>query len=587
MSSPSPNSLPPFRVRRAGLFLLVLVTAILGQEFLGKKRASRWPASSVQVPALVDERQVSVSAELSPLSVFATLKIEDVAASLGYSVTDLQHLLSEISVAYADGNPQPTFCVQRPLQLSVEALCEAVATLQPPSSRRKVARVREVRLKVSPANFRKLQSAPYRLALSSLKSTSPDQLLKEVPQIVKEEPCPHNFSAAALRHLEDLLPAEGVLAGMEKLYKHASECLQPTDEAYEVTHFRQALLREMNHDREGARESIRKAALTVDPKDPPRLDYWAGWFEDPGVVRTDHWNKILRDRPLSFQALLVWEQLGIDPHRIFAQRTALAPLGTVSDPKIGAAIHWMEAFVLSEKIPESQWLVKWIYEKSAPQLVSSNILYLGLLLSKNAPYLDVIAFLNRAAHDNTDFLNTQVLSMLYPKPFFEIFDRATPNMDTYLMLGLARQESGFNPQARSRANARGLLQILPATAELIERRSSKKLFDVETNTSLGVRYVHQLIERFGTVELALAAYNAGPERVDEWQKRYPTKDLMVFLDLIPYRETRNYVPSILRNNYWYRRLYSEGAPHVRSPAGVFEESEIVKKIIGSHMSAQN
>jgi soluble lytic murein transglycosylase-like protein len=71
-----------------------------------------------------------------------------------------------------------------------------------------------------------------------------------------------------------------------------------------------------------------------------------------------------------------------------------------------------------------------------------------------------------------------------------------------------------------------------------------------------VRFFSRLVERYdGNVEFALAAYNAGPERVDVWRMRYPVENRLLFLDLIPFKETREYVASIARNYYWYQRLY--------------------------------
>ena len=81
---------------------------------------------------------------------------------------------------------------------------------------------------------------------------------------------------------------------------------------------------------------------------------------------------------------------------------------------------------------------------------------------------------------------------------------------------------------------------------------------------IGTQFFSKMLERFdGNVEFALAAYNAGPERVDEWRKRYPVSDRLLFLDLIPFKETREYVASIARNYYWYTRLYPNGK---RQPA---------------------
>jgi soluble lytic murein transglycosylase len=85
-----------------------------------------------------------------------------------------------------------------------------------------------------------------------------------------------------------------------------------------------------------------------------------------------------------------------------------------------------------------------------------------------------------------------------------------------------------------------------------------QLMDPRTNVQVGVRYFSGLLQRFGgEAELALAAYNAGPERVEQWLSRYPADDRLLFVDLIPFRETREYVASIARNYYWYRELYLE------------------------------
>ncbi|NDD91764.1 hypothetical protein EBZ37_06740, partial [bacterium] len=77
------------------------------------------------------------------------------------------------------------------------------------------------------------------------------------------------------------------------------------------------------------------------------------------------------------------------------------------------------------------------------------------------------------------------------------------------------------------------------------------------NVRLGVKFFRHLVTRFsGKVDLALAAYNAGPERVDDWLRRYQVEDPVLFVDLIPFRETREYVSLISRNYYWYLQIYA-------------------------------
>jgi soluble lytic murein transglycosylase len=170
-----------------------------------------------------------------------------------------------------------------------------------------------------------------------------------------------------------------------------------------------------------------------------------------------------------------------------------------------------------------------------------------------------IQALNRFATKQPENITAETLRLLYPKPFFDTMDRHTERvMDTSLLLGLARQESSFDPYAVSGANARGLLQILPTTARgLTKKRKQADLHDYAQNIELGALYVTRLAARFGgSFEKALAAYNAGQGNVAKWERRLAmVREMQLWMDLIPFRETRDYVPSILRNAYWYHRLF--------------------------------
>jgi soluble lytic murein transglycosylase len=132
------------------------------------------------------------------------------------------------------------------------------------------------------------------------------------------------------------------------------------------------------------------------------------------------------------------------------------------------------------------------------------------------------------------------------------------------------------------------MQLMPNTARRMERVSKRELYDAKTNIRLGVRFFKQMMDRYNNVtELALAAYNAGPERVDEWLRRYPTDNRMLFVDLIPFKETREYVSFIGRNYYWYRLLYPQTLPKKakNTPLKV-EYSLFEKKSEGQDSSVQ-
>ena len=152
---------------------------------------------------------------------------------------------------------------------------------------------------------------------------------------------------------------------------------------------------------------------------------------------------------------------------------------------------------------------------------------------------------------------------LFPKPYWVDLKRfsSANALDPYLVASLIRQESAFNPNAVSHANAVGLMQLLPkvgrgmARQQKLKRFSPQQLFTPSINLQLGTRYFRSMVDRFGSFEYALAAYNAGVDRVQDWQGQGQYRDPAEFVESIPFTETREYVQNILRNTNVYRQLY--------------------------------
>jgi soluble lytic murein transglycosylase len=157
-------------------------------------------------------------------------------------------------------------------------------------------------------------------------------------------------------------------------------------------------------------------------------------------------------------------------------------------------------------------------------------------------------------------------TLAFPLPYraaVETYSRAN-DLDPCLLAALIRQESEFDPKAISRARAYGLTQLLPATGSLLSRRAGlsyfkpELLFQPDVNIRLGAFYIKSLILQFdGSVETALAAYNAGKNRAALWRTWSEFREPAEFIETIPYSETRNYVQTVLRNADLYRRLYPE------------------------------
>ncbi|MGB9008542.1 MAG: transglycosylase SLT domain-containing protein [Candidatus Acidiferrales bacterium] len=133
-------------------------------------------------------------------------------------------------------------------------------------------------------------------------------------------------------------------------------------------------------------------------------------------------------------------------------------------------------------------------------------------------------------------------------------------VDPMLTAGLIRQESAYDPEARSGANARGLMQLLPKTARRFAKQarvrySTPMLFEPDYNIHIGTIYFAGLKRDFGSVESALAAYNAGEDRVTFWTTGQTYREPAEFVDSIPFTETREYVEIVTRNADIYRKLY--------------------------------
>lgn len=143
------------------------------------------------------------------------------------------------------------------------------------------------------------------------------------------------------------------------------------------------------------------------------------------------------------------------------------------------------------------------------------------------------------------------LDLRFPLAFVDDFYQraAAQSLPVSELMAIARRESAFSPTARSPVGARGLMQLMPATGRSVARKvgvpaSTKALDNIEYNITLGSAYYAQLLERFdGNRAVALAAYNAGPNRVKNWLREDLPLD--AWIETIPYRETRDYVKAVL------------------------------------------
>ena len=154
-------------------------------------------------------------------------------------------------------------------------------------------------------------------------------------------------------------------------------------------------------------------------------------------------------------------------------------------------------------------------------------------------------------------------SVLYPLAFWPDVARHTGSngVDPLLVFAVMRQESLYDPAARSPADARGLMQLLPSTAEHVAHRLGQpspagRLFDPDTNITLGTAHLQELLDAHpGEPLKALAAYNGGEAAVAKWERRFPGVETDEFVESITYRETRDYVKKVVGNYRRYQQTY--------------------------------
>ncbi|MBI2819564.1 MAG: transglycosylase SLT domain-containing protein [Acidobacteria bacterium] len=231
------------------------------------------------------------------------------------------------------------------------------------------------------------------------------------------------------------------------------------------------------------------------------------------------------------------------------------------------------------RLLESAWLMDWAIEELRAVIARDpSALWAGSEMARlekeRGRYHVALRYAKRYVPSyfarKTSDLPSDVWELLFPRPYWEQLKKqaTTAKVDPYLVAGLIRQESEFDPRARSRSNARGLMQLLPSTARMMARRvpdpkarryQLASLYVPDINLVYGTFYLKKVLDQFdGTPEYALAGYNAGENRVVEWLRNGPFEEPAEFVESIPFTETREYVQAVLRNAALYRELYPDG-----------------------------
>ena len=192
------------------------------------------------------------------------------------------------------------------------------------------------------------------------------------------------------------------------------------------------------------------------------------------------------------------------------------------------------------------------------------LVYLCRTLQNAGAYTRAISLVSRFTEQATkEGGQMGILDILYPVAYWPIVREISEHymLDPLLLLSVMREESRFDPRARSVAGALGLMQIMPHTARNLTRRlnldisDDTAIYDVKTNITIGGYYLNSLLKEFGSLPVALAAYNAGHDKVREWIKEGNYRSFDEFIEDIPYDETGNYVKRVLLTYATYMNLW--------------------------------
>ncbi|HSJ64140.1 MAG TPA: transglycosylase SLT domain-containing protein [Gemmatimonadaceae bacterium] len=299
-----------------------------------------------------------------------------------------------------------------------------------------------------------------------------------------------------------------------------------------------------------------------DPRGPESLAsaYWSGraWSRAGNAARArERWSAIARTEPASYYAFAAERRLG---NARYAPFPASAVGATPHDahPALSRALR-LEALDLDfEARLEYAYL-----ERLARQTDSLSLLEAARqLVAADRPYR-AIPLAAAAVPRADDAARVEAYRALYPAPLLDVIvhESRRNGIDPSLFAALVRQESWYNPRATSGAGARGFAQVMPSVGRAVARSlrfphwDSALLYEPEASVMLGAAHLAASLRRYEDETRALAAYNAGQSRVQRWNRKAGTNDPEVFIERIPFVETRDYVRIVLRNREIYRALY--------------------------------
>jgi len=285
--------------------------------------------------------------------------------------------------------------------------------------------------------------------------------------------------------------------------------------------------------------------------------YWSGraWEAAGDSIRArEKWRSLLARYPQSYYAVPAATRLGVPAWSPGAGSATVAPADVAETIRRAALLDSLGLDVEA----------RFEFDRLSRETMSAEATLATATALRDAGKPAMALRLAQRAMDRGATADSTLLRLLYPLAAREALeaDSRALNLSPFLMAGLIRQESAFDPAARSRADARGLMQVMPAVGasyakgEGIGDWETVLLYQPDLNVHFGLKhFAERLVACDGQIEATLAAYNAGEGPVNRWLKRPGTAVPDIFIERIPYVETRDYVRRVRYNEARYQSLY--------------------------------
>jgi soluble lytic murein transglycosylase len=276
--------------------------------------------------------------------------------------------------------------------------------------------------------------------------------------------------------------------------------------------------------------------------------------------------------PLGYYGLISFYKMGVALPPLKKTTESLSTVSMEPNPKRGIDLDIQRKIRALVAVDEKEVLAKFISRQIPSMRTPASLddeaqLFVFSSLAEAGLYQPLFAQLANLTPGAREKLLQEHPELLFPRRYLELIEPSSAKfgIEPELVLSIIRQESSFDPLARSAADAFGLMQVLPSVAHLQEKNTSvhfehhEDLYIPEINIPIGTSLLSQLSKKYhGQLILTAAAYNASEKAIASWLKTRLKEDPLEFIEDIPYEETRSYVKLVLRNYIFYHRLSHAG-----------------------------